>query len=130
LKHGSSLNHPAPPLQREKQFPSLHDCKKEREKDEDRSSRSGTDPGTEEQEGATGEERRRPPLMAKEACGGRDFTVVVTMGIHGGKWENEKRNGKKRRGGEGQRQAAPQRQRGMKKKEGEKKRSKTKMSWM
>ena len=27
--------------------------------------------------------------MAKEACGGRDFTVV-TMGIHSGKWKNEK----------------------------------------
>jgi hypothetical protein len=64
--------------------------------------------------------------MAKEACGGRDFTVV-TMGIHSGKWKNEKN--RKRRGGEGQRQAAPQRG-GMKKKEGEKKRRKTKMSWV
>jgi len=44
--------------------------------------------------------------MAKEACGGRDFTVV-TMGIHSGKWKNEKN--RKRRGGEGERRAAPQR---------------------
>jgi len=36
--------------------------------------------------------------MAKEACGGRDFTVV-TMGIHSGKWKNEKN--RIRRGEEG-----------------------------
>ena len=44
--------------------------------------------------------------MAKEACGGRDFTVV-TMGIHGEKWKRKKKyTPRKGRGGEGQRQAA------------------------
>lgn len=36
--------------------------------------------------------------MAKEACGGRDFTVV-TMGIHTEKWKRKKNIEKERRGG-------------------------------
>jgi len=107
LKHGSSLNYPTQ-LQREtkkkEQFVRFRIARNRQKKDEN--GRSGTHPDTEEQEGAAGEERRRRPLMAKEACGGRDFTVV-TMGIHSVKWKNEKN--RKRRGGEGQRQAAPQR---------------------
>ena len=55
--------------------------------------------------------------MAKEACGGRDFTVV-TMGIHGEKWKRKKNILLRRKG---QRQGSG----GMKKEEGEKKTRKT-----
>jgi hypothetical protein len=107
LKHGSSLNY-LTQLQREKkkkeQFVRFRIARNRQKKDEN-GRRSGTHPDTEEQGGAAGEERRRQPLMAKEACGGRDFTVV-TMGIHSGNGKTKKK--RKRRGGEGQRQAAPQ----------------------
>jgi hypothetical protein len=87
-------------------------------KEEEKGSwRRGTYPIKEEQEGAAGEERWRRPLMAKEACGGRDFTVV-TMGIHGEKWKRKK-NILLEKGEEGRDRG---RQRGMKKEEGEKKR--------
>lgn len=66
--------------------------------DEKGSWRSGTYPVKEEQEGAAGEARWRRPLMAKEACGGRDFTVV-TMGIHKEKWKRKKNIEKERTGG-------------------------------